>query len=579
MPSARLLSCDVLVVGSGGAGVRAAIEAHAQGADVLVCTRSQLGQAHTINATGGVNAALGYTDPKDTWVTHAADTIKEGAHLNDPRLVELLAREARDRAKELMRWGCPFHQEHGRYVQRFFGAHTYRRTLFVGDRTGRAILETLVRQAKKRKLRVLDSLVLTSFLVKDGKCLGATFVDTRTGDFLIVRAKATIACTGGFTRVYRVNSHLEEAYGAGLAEAYRAGAELQDMEMVQFHPTGMVWPKKVEGKLVTEAVRGEGGRLYNSKGERFMERYYPERKELGPRDVVARANYREILAGRTGPHGGVWLDISHQPAAYIKKRLPQMVEQFRTLAGVDITKERMEVAPTAHYTMGGLRTKPLTGETTIKNLFAAGEVTGGVHGGNRLGGNSLADILVFGRRAGLAAARLAKRSVVPNSAHQFADLAAREYKRVHEPLARRAGVQPGALKERLRDLMWRHAGIFRTGPRLRAGLAKVLRVKKLAAHARARGLLGGRDWVEWNDLGDMLVCCEAILRGALARTESRGAHYREDFPRTRPAWKVNLVYSLGPGGMKLRRARVPPARGPVARALRRKVKGGYGLVE
>src|ERR671922_989015 len=407
-------SCDVLIIGSGSAGLRAAIEAHDAGANVLIISRSKRGDPHTTLARGGINAALGTMDPEDNWMIHAIDTLREGEFLADYEKVEVLCKNAPDAIKELVNWGARFHREKdGRLTQRFFGAHTYRRTVFYEDWTGHEIIRVLIEQVNQRNIKIIDNVYITKLLLKSddvnagewpleggGEVNGAFGVDIERKEFVIFECKSLILAAGGYTRVYAVSSsRIFENYGEGIALAYEAGVDLVDMEMVQFHPTGMVWPEKALGTLATEAIRGEGGILLNSKGERFMKNYDPERLELGPRDVVARANYNEIISGRGTEHSGVWLDVTHLRKEIIQERLTTMYEQFQKLDGIDISKEKMEVAPTAHYSMGGV-VVDINCRTRVKGLFAVGEVISQIHGANRLGGNSLLDTMVFGKIAG-----------------------------------------------------------------------------------------------------------------------------------------------------------------------------------
>ena len=412
-------SCDVLIIGTGSAGLRAPIEAHDAGASILIISKSTKGDPHTVLARGGINAALGTMDPEDNWMVHAADTLREGVFLADHERVEILCKNAPDAVNELVNWGARFHREKdGRLTQRFFGAHTYRRTVFYGDWTGNEIIRVLMDQIQQRKIEIIDNVYITKLLKSDdvnedvptgeGEVKGALGIDIEKKEILIFECKSLILATGGYTRVYSVSSsRIFENYGEGVALAYEAGADLVDMEMVQFHPTGMVWPEKALGTLATEAIRGEGGILLNSKGERFMKNYYPERMELGPRDIVARANFNEIVDGRGTEHGGVWLDVTHLSKDKILDRLPTMYEQFKNIAGIDISKEKMEVGPTAHYSMGGV-VVDIKCRTKIRGLFAVGEVISQIHGANRLGGNSLLDTIVFGKIVGGEAARLAK---------------------------------------------------------------------------------------------------------------------------------------------------------------------------
>ena len=403
-------SCDVLIIGGGSAGLRAAIEAHDAGANVLIISKSRKGDPHTVLARGGINAALGTMDPEDNWMIHAADTLREGEFLADYERVEVLCKNAPDAVNELVNWGARFHREKdGRLTQRFFGAHTYRRTVFYEDWTGEEIIRVLIEQVSQRKIEIVDDVYITKLLkARDVSTKteasedinGAFGIDIRKKEIVIFECKSLILATGGYTRVYAVSSsRIFENHGEGLSLAYEAGVDLVDMEMVQFHPTGMVWPEKASGILATEAIRGEGGILLNSKGERFMRNYYPERMELGPRDIVARAAFNEIAAGRGTEHGGVWLDITHLSKEKILDRLPTMYEQFKSIDGIDISKERMEVAPTAHYSMGGV-VVDIKCRTKLRGLFVVGEAIGQIHGANRLGGNSLLDTVVFGKIAG-----------------------------------------------------------------------------------------------------------------------------------------------------------------------------------
>ncbi len=404
------LDSDILIIGSGGAGLRAAIEAGANGASVVVVSKSLLGKAHTVMAEGGIAASLGDVDSKDSWEVHFSDTIIEGVFLGNWRMAEILAKEAPERVYELERYGALFDRTpEGKIMQRAFGAHTYRRLCHVGDKTGLELIRTLEdRILHMNNISVMDETLITKIVSKDNKVIGAIGFEMKTGKFVVFNTKSVIIATGGLGRIYKITSNSWESTGDGIALAFKAGAKLVDMEMIQFHPTGMVWPPGVKGLLVTEGVRGEGGILLNSKGERFMLRYSPKKKELDARDVVARAIYNEIKNGNGTEHGGVYLDITHKGAAFIKKKLPAMYEQFKEFAGIDITKEKMEVAPTVHYFMGGILVDAETCKTNIEGLYAAGETAGGLHGANRLGGNSLADILVFGRRAGLYASEYIK---------------------------------------------------------------------------------------------------------------------------------------------------------------------------
>jgi succinate dehydrogenase / fumarate reductase flavoprotein subunit len=418
-------SCDVLIIGGGSAGLRAAIEAHDAGSEVLVVSKSRRGDPHTVLARGGINAALGTMDPQDNWMIHAADTLREGLFLADYDKVEVLCKNAPDAVNELVNWGARFHREpDGRLTQRFFGAHTYRRTCFFGDWTGKEIIRVLMNQVRVRKIKFIDNVFITKLLrsvdleegqrkrekIKKGHAIrGAVGIDLKSKNITILKSKCVILAAGGYSRLYTVSSSRSfENYGEGVVLAYEAGVDLVDMEMVQFHPTGMVWPRKAAGTLATEAIRGEGGILLNSNYDRFMKNYYPQRMELGPRDVVARSIYSEIVSGRGTKHRRVWLDATHLSKAKILERLPTMYDQFKRIAGVDISKQKMEVAPTAHYSMGGVVVDSEC-QTSVKGLFAIGEVVGQVHGANRLGGNSLLGTVVFGKIAGREAALLTER--------------------------------------------------------------------------------------------------------------------------------------------------------------------------
>src|SRR5689334_1526372 len=417
-------SCDVLIIGGGSAGLRAAIEAHDAGAQVLVISKSKKGDPHTVLARGGINAALGTMDPQDNWMIHAADTLREGGFLADYERVEVLCKSAAESINDLVNWGARFHREKdGRLTQRFFGAHTYRRTVFYEDWTGDEIIRVLMEQLTQREIEIVDNVYVTRLLKSDEvngggeepveereEVKGALGIDIEKKEMVIFECSSLILAAGGYTRVYAVSSsRIFENYGEGVTLAYEAGVDLVDMEMVQFHPTGMVWPEEAVGTLATEAIRGEGGILLNSKGERFMKNYDPERMELGPRDVVARANYNEIISGRGTEHGGVWLDVTHLQKEVIQERLTSMYEQFQKFDGIDISKEKMEVGPTAHYSMGGV-VVDINCKTSVNGLFAVGEVISQIHGANRLGGNSLLDTVVFGKIAGGEAARFVQQA-------------------------------------------------------------------------------------------------------------------------------------------------------------------------
>jgi succinate dehydrogenase / fumarate reductase, flavoprotein subunit len=541
---------DVLVIGAGGAGLRAAVAASSKGAKTLLVCKSLLGKAHTVMAEGGVAAAVGNVDPLDNWQVHFADTMKGGQMINQWKMVELFAKEAPERVIELEQWGAVFDRTpEGRINQRPFGAHTFRRLCHVGDRTGLEIIRTLQDRGVHQGIDVHMEVTLTRLITHESRVVGAFGYYRETGKFVLYRAKAVILATGGWGKIYKVTSNSWESTGDGIGMALEAGAELIDMEMVQFHPTGMIWPPGVKGILVTEAVRGEGGLLTNSQGERFMLTYDPAKKELSSRDVVARSIYKEVQAGRGTPHGGAWLDITHRGADYIKRKLPSMYEQFLKLADIDITTTKMEVGPTIHYAMGGVRTDPPTGATTVAGLYAAGEVAGGLHGANRLGGNSLSDLLVFGKRAGEAAAEFAlKQTLAPVSGEQVDA----ERRVLLEPLERKEGGEnPYLLMEELQDIMQEGAGISKTEGGLLNALA---RLRGLQARAKKMAVPGTRHynpgWHTARDVRFMLLIAECIIRCAIERKESRGAQWRTDFPNPDPEWgKKNLICKAKAGAI------------------------------
>ena len=533
---------DVLIIGAGGAGLRAAIEALAQGVRVGVVCKSLLGKAHTVMAEGGIAAAMANVDQADDWRTHFRDTMRGGKFLNNWRMAQLHAQEAPERVRELEQWGALFDRtENGEILQRAFGGHTFKRLCHVGDRTGLEMIRTLQDRGVHQGIDVYMECTITR-LLKDGARIAGAFGYWREqGRFVVFKAKSIIICTGGIGKAWKITSNSWEYTGDGLALAYDAGADLMDMEFVQFHPTGMVWPPGVQGILVTEAVRGEGGVLRNKDGERFMERYDPKKLELSTRDVVARSIYTEVREGRGTEHGGAFLDISHKPAEYVKRKLPSMYHQFLELADVDITKGPMEVGPTCHYMMGGIRVDAETAQSSVPGLFAAGEAAAGLHGANRLGGNSLSDLLVFGRRAGLAAAEHAKGSETPTIDSSQIEHAGRQ---LLAPFERLDGDSPYAIHEDLQDVMQRLVGIFRNEEDLGRALSEIDKLKERTAQARVEGSrLFNPGWHLARDLECMLTIAEAVTRSALARRESRGAHSRIDFPSLDDAWgkKHNVV--------------------------------------
>jgi len=579
----EVVELSTLIVGAGAAGARTAIELAQQGVDTdefLVIGKRDHGDAHTTWARGGINGALGTHDPEDDWAIHAADTIDEGHSLNDPTKVETVTREMPERLRELDDWGMDFSRtSDGEIDQRYFGAQSFRRTAFAGDHTGESIMTTLVDRAQELGIAYRENVMVTQLLVDDGRILGAAAYDMADGHLILFEAETVVLAAGGYTSVYgRHSSRDDENTGDGPALAYEAGARLMDMEFVQFHPTGMAvdegdpeWAPWA-GRLVTEAVRGEGGRLYNAEGERFMERYSPDQMELDARDVVARAIAKEVEQGRGTDNGGVYLDISHRDRAFIRERLPRMFARFDEL-GVDLATDRVEVAPTAHYGMGGVLVDD-AGETDVDGLYAIGETMAGVHGANRLGGNSLAETVAYGRVTGAAIADRIERGSLPerdretlrNRAEtQFADLVA---------LTDRAGEhEPRAVLDEIRDCLETSAGIIRDEDGLAAGLDRLATLREKAG-SMAVGDRTSRSFEYALDVGFALTVAEAVLRGARERTESRGAHFRRDYPETRESWERNVVYARDEvGAMRLEHDPVDTPGERIQRAL----DAGYEL--
>ncbi|MGM0706205.1 MAG: L-aspartate oxidase [Bacteroidota bacterium] len=557
---------NVLVIGAGAAGLRTSIELAENGIDCLVLGKRDHGDAHTIWAAGGINASLGSLDPEDRWEIHAADTFNEGHLVNDVTAVETLCQRAPERIRELDAWGMDFNRtDDGKINQRYFGAQSFRRTCFVGDRTGKALMETLVQKAMTLNVPYRQNLYITDLVVDDGRAVGAVGFDMESGKPVAFDADAVVIAAGGHTSLFRrSSSRPDENTGDAQALAFRAGVSLRDMEFVQFHPTGKVRPEEEAGHLVTEAVRGEGGRLYNAEGERFMERYSPNQMELDARDVVARAIEQEVREGRGTENKAVLLDISHRDDAYIHERLPRMVEEFAE-QGVDITKEPMEVAPTAHYAMGGIEVNFETGQTAVDGLYAVGECTAGVHGANRLGGNSLVETVVFGQITGQHIAEtLSARVRTPLPETQV-----REYVAAQDALAASEGAHtPEEIMTRLRNLMWDHAGILRNEDSLLTGLHQL---QQLQEEARDMDVQSDRTTLRYENaqnVRSMLITAETILRGALERTESRGAHARTDYPEKDPAWQQNIrCVPTGNGGMEVAIRSVDTPSAPVQRAI------------
>ena len=548
---------DVLIIGAGGAGLRAALGALAEGAKVGVVCKSLLGKAHTVMAEGGIAAAMANVDTSDDWRTHFRDTMRGGKLLNNWRMAQIHAQEAPDRVRELEQWGALFDRtQEGQILQRAFGGHTFRRLCHVGDRTGLEMIRTLQDRGVQLGIDVYMECAITRLLKDGDRVTGAFGYWREQGRFVVFRAKSIVLATGGIGKAWKITSNSWEYTGDGMALAYDAGAELMDMEFVQFHPTGMVWPPGVQGILVTEAVRGEGGVLRNKLGQRFMEKYDPKKMELSTRDVVARAIYTEVREGRGTEHGGAYLDISLKPAEYVKKKLPSMYHQFKELADVDITKGPMEVGPTCHYMMGGIRVDAETAKSSVAGLFAAGEAAAGLHGANRLGGNSLSDLLVFGRRAGLAAAEHADKISATAIGSGQIEEAARE---MLAPFERKDGESPYTIHRDLQETMQNLVGIFRNKEDLLRALEELEKLKERAGRLSVEGSrLFNPGWHLAQDLKAMLTVSEAVTRSALAREESRGAHSRIDHPDLDATWgtKNNVIARQG-SAMTLRQSAVP----------------------
>ncbi len=503
-------------------------------------------------AEGGVNAALGNVDPEDNWEIHFKDTVTGGAWINNQKLVEILAREGPERIFDLEEYGAVFDRTpEGKIAQRPFGKQSYRRTCYASDRTGHELMATLVEEVRRRDIDVKEEVFVKNLLMANNTVVGALAIEYKTGDFLVFKSKATVLAAGGTGRIYKITSNAAQDTGDGYAIGYRAGASLIDMEMFQFHPTGMLTPESVRGVLVTEAVRGEGGILTNKNNERFMKRYDPN-LELAARDVVARAIATEILEGRGTPRGGVYLNVSHIDPHIIEERLKTMLRQFLD-TGVDIRKEPMEVAPTAHHLMGGLLVSE-EAATDLKGLWAAGEVAGGIQGGNRLGGNALLDTQVFGKRAGENAAKYAKSNQSGSIDRKDVE---REIKRAQSFMDRREGIRPVKIKNKLAELMWDKVGIFRTRSELQETISEIERTEKAEVPklcVTGSGTRYNHEWIEALEVENMILVADAIARAALMREESRGAHYRRDFPKTdNKNWFVNITVKHENGKMTFKK--------------------------
>ena len=539
--------CNVLVIGAGGAGLSAAIEAHSKGLSVIICGKRHRDDAHTVLAAGGINAAFGNVDKEDCWQQHFADTYIEGYGIGEPDIIEIMAKESPQCVAEIDRWGANFVKtKNGLIDQRFFGAHSYRRTCYAGDYTGQAILKTLVDKVTRLHIPIKDTEYVTGLLVENNICFGAVTFNIKTGNKTVLLADSVVLATGGHTRIWkRSSSRKHENHGDGLYLGLNVGCQLIDMEMVQFHPTGMLSPEEHAGTLVTEAVRGEGGQLLNSKGERFMKNYDSERLELSTRDRIALANYTEIIEGRGTPNGGVYLDISHKEKSFITDKLPSIYRQFIDLQMVDISKSPMEVAPTAHYSMGGLYVSADEHSTNVDGLFAAGEVAGGLHGANRLGGNSLAEILVFGKRAGRAAAQ---RSMTIETLIRSQSTITKELQKIDNMVSSGDEI-PKQIESELNNLMWNHCGVVRDATSMNEGLEKLEELKSRSINLDIRvDSYSSNELIAGFNLKASICAAEATLLSALERRESRGSHQRSDYPEINDEQSCNYMTAIDSNG-------------------------------
>ncbi|GAB2841752.1 FAD-binding protein [Actinocorallia aurea] len=563
--SERRLSTPVLVIGTGGAGLRASIELAERGIGVLAVGKRPRTDAHTTLAAGGINAALGTMDPEDSWLQHAADTIKESYLLAHPDVVRIVTENAARGIDDLVRYGMPFAREaDGRLSQRFFGAHTWRRTAFSGDYTGLEIQRTLIHRATELAVPILDTVYITRLLVRDDVVFGAYGFDLNDGTRYVIHADAVILATGGHTRIWRrTSSRRDENTGDTFRLAVLAGARVRDAELVQFHPSGLIEPEEAAGTLVSEAARGEGGHLLNARGERFMRRYDPERMELSTRDRVALAAFTEIREGRGTAKGGVWLDVSHLPRETIMERLPRVHQTLLELQMLDITEKPIEIAPTAHYSMGGVWVRPEDHGTGVEGLYAIGEAASGLHGANRLGGNSLIELLVYGRITGQAAAEYSASLPAQQRSAWAVEEARRE---VDELLASDGRENVRVLQRGIRDIMTEHAGVVRDETGLLKGLAELDAVEdrfgSLGVHP---DIAGYQDLAHAFDLKGTALAARATLEAALERRETRGCHNRADHPALDPSLRVNLVWA-GPG--KIEHEAIPPVPAEIAALMR-----------
>ncbi len=534
---------NVLVIGCGGAGLRSAIEIKKSGLDVCILGKRPKTDAHTVLAAGGINAAFGNLDKEDSWEQHFIDTYLEGYGIGDPLKIEIMAKESPSLVKEIDRWGADFAKlKNGELDQRYFGAHKYRRTCYSGDFTGLSILKTLLKKSDELNIPIYDNQYVTELLIKENTCFGAMSFNISSSKRTVYFADAIILCTGGHTRLWKKSSsRKKENTGDGYYLGLKAGCKLIDMEMVQFHPSGMVQPEEIEGTLVTEAVRGEGGKLINNKGERFMRNYDPKRMELSTRDKVAIANYTEIMEGRGTKNGAVFLDISHKSKEFIIEKLPSIYRQFLEAQMLDISKSPMEVAPTAHYSMGGLLVNPKDLSTSVQGLFAAGEVAGGLHGANRLGGNSLAEILIFGKRAGIAASKYSKKI---EQIYRSREIIAIAHENINK-FIKNGDELVRPLQHELQLIMWKYCGVIKNETLLLEGLLKIETIiTKLNKVDIRIDKYNCEDLALIFDLQSSLVSAKATILSALQRNESRGAHQRSDYPILDPSCKFNCLVSM-----------------------------------
>ena len=547
---------NVLVIGCGGAGLRAAIEVKEAGLEVCILGKRPKTDAHTVLAAGGINAALGNLDKEDSWQQHFIDTYLEGYGIGDPLKIEIMAKESPSLVKEIDKWGANFAKlNNGELDQRFFGAHKYRRTCYSGDFTGLSILTTLLKKTDELNIPIFDNQYVTELLIKDNTCFGAMSFNMASSERTVYFADAVILCSGGHTRIWKKSSSRKnENTGDGYYLGLKAGCKLIDMEMVQFHPSGMVMPEEIEGTLVTEAVRGEGGKLINNKGERFMKKYDSKRMELSTRDRVAIANYTEIIEGRGTKNGGVFLDISHKSKELIVEKLPSIYRQFLETQNLDISKSPMEIAPTAHYSMGGILVNPENLATSVEGLFAAGEVAGGLHGANRLGGNSLAEILIFGKRAGIAST---KYSIELKQQLRSWDTVILAHESINKFIKNgKELVRP--LQHELRLIMWKYCGVIKNKILLLKGLKKIEILRKKLKDIDVRiDKHNCDDLALIFDLQSSLISAKVTIMSALERNESRGAHQRSDFPELDPFCQFNCLAIMDDKNSNLKVLKVP----------------------